>query len=132
MSEGRTPGKWHWHDGLGRKDGKGEPIGIGRGLTDDEPQTGSVSRFAYVVTDDQGFVIARCSNALVTMSDSRSEANARLIARSADLLEACKEQMADYWGIDLQRLSKEEREKFNRLEAAIAEAEGRTPCPTTV
>lgn len=81
----RTPGYWHWHDAFGRKDGKGDPIGTGRGLTGDEPAVGSCSRFSFAVSDDDGFVVARCSNALVTMSKERSEANARLCAGAPEM-----------------------------------------------
>jgi hypothetical protein len=86
-----TPGKWHWHDAFGRKDGQGEPTGIGRGIAGDEPKTGSCSRFSFAVSDDQGFVVAHCTNALVTMSSDRSEANARLISKAPEMYETLKE-----------------------------------------
>jgi hypothetical protein len=83
-----TPAPWNWHDSSGRKNGKGEPIGIGRGITGDEPPLGSLSRFSFAVSDSAGFCVAHCTNALVTMSTATSEANARLIAAAPDLLDA--------------------------------------------
>lgn len=90
----RTPGRWNWHDAFGRLNGKGEPMGMGKGITGDEPKVGSLSRFAFAISDEHGFVIAHCTNALITMSSERSEANARLIAQSPPLLEACKAALA--------------------------------------
>lgn len=83
-----TPAPWHWHDSCGRKNGKGEPIGTGRGITGDEPEIGSLSRFSFAISDSNGFCVAHCTNALVTMSTETSEANARLMAAAPDLLAA--------------------------------------------
>lgn len=83
-----TPAPWNWHDSSGRKNGKGEPIGIGRSITGDEPPLGSLSRFSFAVSDNAGFCVAHCTNALVTMSTATSEANARLIAAAPELLAA--------------------------------------------
>jgi hypothetical protein len=49
---------------------------------------GQVSRHSYSVVDEEGFVVAHCTNPLVTMSSERSEANARLISAAPDLLSA--------------------------------------------
>jgi hypothetical protein len=85
-----TPGNWNWHDAFGRVNGKGEPTGIGIGITGDAPKVGSCSRFSFAVTDDEGFVVAHCTNALITMSSDRSEANARLMAAAPALLSALR------------------------------------------
>jgi hypothetical protein len=77
---------WHWHDMFGRKDGIGEPI-----LTNslgDRPRVGSGSVFSFAVSDDSGFVVAHCTNALVTCSTERSESNARLMAASPQMYRA--------------------------------------------
>ena len=81
-----APEPWHWHDSSGRKDGQGNPIGLGRGITGDEPPVGSGSRFSFCVSDARGSVIARCSNALITMDSRRSERHTRLMAASPRLL----------------------------------------------
>ena len=80
-----TPAPWHWHDRFGRKQGTGDVPTCG---TTDVP-TGQANRFSFAVSDAQGFVVARCANALVTMDSERSEANARLIAAAPELLAAC-------------------------------------------
>ena len=49
---------------------------------------GQASRFSYSVRDGQGFIVAHCTNPLITMSSDRSEANARLIAAAPELLSA--------------------------------------------
>jgi hypothetical protein len=82
-----TPEPWNWHDAFGRKNGQGPTIGIGRGICGDEPRIGSCSRFSFAVSDNQGFVVAHCTNPLITMSDKRSEANARLISKAPILFE---------------------------------------------
>ena len=101
-----TPGPWHWHDASGRRDGQGEAIkkdGLGNG-----PPVGQCSPFSFAVSDDSGFVVARCSNALVTMEGARSEANARLCAAAPDMLNALElalpalEQGREYYGEVLQ------------------------------
>lgn len=71
---------WHWHDAFGRKDGVGEAI-----ITDDPP-VGQASRFSFAVSDDHGFVVCHCTNALVTCSTEQSEAHARLISAAPDML----------------------------------------------
>ena len=83
-----TPAPWNWHDSAGRKNGEGKPIGTGRGITGDVPEMGNLSRFSFAVSDNTGLCVAHCTNALVTMSTERSEANARLIAAAPDLLAA--------------------------------------------
>lgn len=85
-----TPEPWHWYDAFGRKDGKGEPRGIGKGITGDEPAVGNCSRFSYAITDDQDFCIAHCTGALVTMSSERSEANAKLMHAAPGMLAVCE------------------------------------------
>jgi hypothetical protein len=55
---------------------------------------GQVSRHSYSVVDEEGFVVAHCTNPLVTMSSERSEANARLISAAPDLLSALENLMA--------------------------------------
>ncbi len=78
--------QWHWHDCFGRKDGKGEPI-----LTNalgDSPKVGQASVFSFAVSDDRGFVVAHCTNALITCSTERSESNARLIAAAPKMYRA--------------------------------------------
>ena len=118
MKTQHTPGKWHWHDAAGRKDGKGEPTGIGRGLTGDEPKPGNLSRFSYAISDEQGFCVAHCTGPLVTMSSERSEAHARLIAAAPDLL-AALEALAncpDYRGIATHEMT--------AARAAIAKVKG--------
>ena len=85
-----TPGPWNWHDAFGRKNGQGQPLGIGTGITGDVPPVGSASRFSFAVSDRQGFVVAHCTNALITMSEKRSEANARLISKAPILFEMLK------------------------------------------
>lgn len=82
-----SPGPFHWHDRFGRKDGVG-PTAPGKNILGEDPPVGQCSHDSYVVSDDQGFVVARCSNALVTMSSERSEANARLLAASLQMLDA--------------------------------------------
>lgn len=49
---------------------------------------GQVSKHSYSVADKEGFIVAHCTNPLVTMSSERSEANARLISAAPDLLSA--------------------------------------------
>lgn len=88
MTESITPGKWHWHDTFGRKNGTGEPIRA----TDMHPaKVGNVSPFSFAVSDEHGFVIAHCTGSLVTMSSERSEANARAISALPDMIAALQE-----------------------------------------
>ena len=79
------PRPWHWHDAFGRQDGTGTPL-----RTPDAPR-GQLSRFSYAVSDAKGFVVAHCTNALVTMSSERSEAHAKLLASAPDLLASLEE-----------------------------------------
>ncbi len=67
-----TPGPLNWHDRYGRKNGTG-PVPK-NGLKD--APTGQANYFSYTVSDSQGFVVAHCTNALVTMTAERSEDNA--------------------------------------------------------
>lgn len=126
-----TPGELHWHDAFGRKDGQGEPLGIGRGVTGDEPQLGNCSRFSYAVSDEQGFIVAHCTGALVTMSSRRSEANARLFAAAPKLLDALNKSHSLIARLEahLQQIDEWDDEWQDAIEAnqsAIAKAEGRT------
>jgi len=84
---------WHWHDAFGRKDGKGEQIACGPDSLHGELPMGQCSHFSFAVSDDDGFVIAKCSNALVTMSSDLSESHAILLAAAPELLAAAKQAM---------------------------------------
>ena len=91
-------------------------MGIGRGITGDVPHVGSASRFSFAVSDSQGFIVAHCTNTLITMSTERSEANARLISKAPHLFEMLKSLSdADH---DTWRVMKQ------RTDAVIAEIEG--------
>ena len=83
-----SPTPWTPHDRWGRPNGKGDPVikdALGEG-----PLMGQCSPFAYVVSDADGFVVAHCTNGLVTMSSDRSEDNAWLMAAAPELAEACQ------------------------------------------
>lgn len=70
----RSPGHWHWRDRCGRLDGAGSPFG---------------RRFSYLIADDQGLVLARCTVPVgAFLSAERSESNAKLMAAAPDLLDA--------------------------------------------
>lgn len=84
-----TPGDWYWYDSFGRKLGVGKAT-PGENILGDKPPVGQISHNSYVVADEQGFVVARCSNPLVTMESSRSEDNAKLLARAPKLHAALK------------------------------------------
>ena len=103
---------------------------------------GQCSHFSFAVEDNQGFVVARCSNALVTMSSERSEANARLIASSPELLSACeaalrflestgftdmKERFVPINGseAEVRAMKRTCASRIEELRAAIAKAEGK-------
>lgn len=89
---------WHWHDAFGRKDGKGEPIACGPDSLHGEVPMGQCSHFSFAVSDDAGFVIAKCSNSLVTMSSDLSESHAKLLAAAPELLQAAR--LALEWSND--------------------------------
>lgn len=121
MSSSTDPlGPLHWHDSFGRKDGVSDvPL---NGVAD--PPVGQCNRFSYAVSDDRGFVVAHCSNPLVTMSATRSVAYARLFAAAPDLLAACTAVLESLErNLDAQYLP-ETREV---LRAAIAKAGDYTP-----
>lgn len=71
----------HWHDRFGRKDGQGDAPSSG--FT--EVPAGQCNRFSFAVSDNEGFVVAHCTNALVTCSSDWSEANAKLFAAAPKL-----------------------------------------------
>lgn len=56
---------------------------------------GQVSRFSYSVRDAHGFVVAHCTNPLVTCTAERSEAHARLMAAAPRLARSLKS-LADW------------------------------------
>jgi hypothetical protein len=78
-----TPGPWKSSDRWGN-------FGDHDRHEADAP-VGQTSRFSYSVADPDNFIVAHCTNPLVTMSSERSEANARLIAAAPELLAACLE-----------------------------------------
>ena len=84
MKTKHTPAPLHWYDRLGRKNGEGEPIGIGRVIGGAEPEVGSCSRFSFCVVDDRGFVVA----------------NAKLFAVAPEMLELLKDLLATAEAVD--------------------------------
>lgn len=82
-----TPGPWKSSDRWGN-------FGDYNRRENDAPN-GQVSKHSYSVADKEGFIVAHCTNPLVTMSSERSEANANLIAAAPDLLSALT-RIADY------------------------------------
>lgn len=117
-----TPGPWTAADRFGN-------FGDHNRSERDAP-TGQISRFSYSVRDTEGFIVAHCTNPLVTMQSERSEANARLIAEAPNLLAACieaVEQITDH--IEAADLADDDDHPLaglrEQLRAAIAKAEGR-------
>jgi hypothetical protein len=86
---------------------------------------GQVSRFSFSVVDSQGFCVAHCTNALVTMSADVSEANAARIALCCnthdELLAALEEMLADQETLKEPARNESACEKAR---AAIAKARG--------
>ena len=80
---------WHWYDRFGRKEGTGKAT-PGKNYLGEEPHIGQTSHNSFVVADEDGFIVARVSNALVTMSADESEARAKLFAASPNLLAVCQ------------------------------------------
>ena len=122
-----TPGPWKSSDRWGN-------FGDYNRHENDAPN-GQVSRYSYSVVDEEGFIVAHCTNPLVTMSSERSEANAQLIAAAPDLLDALLE-ARDFIGCLLSNTPTEATDLLTnhgedveeRLNVAIAKATN----PTTI
>jgi hypothetical protein len=81
----------HWTDRYGRPNGEGEICCGRKNILGEEPPIGQMDHFSFCVVDAAGFVVAHCTNALVTMQSERSEASARLFAAAPELLRSLKE-----------------------------------------
>lgn len=114
-----TPGPWKSSDRCGN-------FGDYNRCEKNSPN-GQVSRHSYSVADKEGFIVAHCTNPLVTMSSDRSEANARLISAAPELLsalEGCAAFFESIIGItDCGDLQEDDTPLFE-VRAAIAKAKG--------
>lgn len=119
MSAQHTPGSWHWYDRFGRKNGVG-PTMPGKNMLGEDPPVGQCSHNSFVVADEQGFVVARCSNALVTMESERSEANARLIASAPAVADVLRQFLSNVDAGSLVVGSEDRRETLRDIEVARA------------
>ena len=88
METKHTPGPWQWWDRFGREAGTGKTH-PGKNMLGEDSPIGQCSHNSFVVSDSSSFIVARCSNALVTMDSERSEANARLIAAASTAPHDC-------------------------------------------